>query len=168
MTDYWRKKGRSGYTIWRFRLEKINKEEIDSKIDTVPIFEEPYSNYSPTTRRKYIVNRIIRATNNIQFIKNLYDDTCQICGIQIKSLVSKYSEAAHIKALGYPHNGPDTKENILYLCPNHHKMLDLGIISIDDNFKVLGMINTVLTVHPKHNIDKEFLQYHKNHHYKVL
>lgn len=164
VTDYWHEKGKSGFIIWRFRLEKINNN-IDAS-EPINLIEEPESNYSKTERKDYIINRIIRETKTAQFIKQLYDNSCQICGIQIETLVSKYSEAAHIKSLGKPHNGPDTKENIICLCPNHHIMFDLGIISIDDNYNILGTNNMKLTVNTKHNIDIEFIKYHREHHYK--
>lgn len=166
VTDYWHAIGKSGFTVWRFRLEKMLKDDIEPNVSPISVVEEPSSNYNPTTRKEYVARKIIRDTKNARFIKDLYNNACQICGLQIKTPVSIYSEAAHIKALGHPHNGPDTKENILCLCPNHHTMLDMGVISIDENFKVFGMLNTTLTVHPKHTVDKDFLKYHRDHHYK--
>ncbi len=166
ITEYWHEIGKSGFIIWRFRLEKIIDEKNFEVLKSNNIISEPESNYSNTNRRQYVVNRIIRETKTAQFIKQLYNDTCQICGIQIKGAVSTYSEAAHIKSLGKPHNGPDTKENIICLCPNHHKMFDLGIISIDENFNVLGLEDHKLTVSSKHNIDLDFIKYHNEHHYK--
>lgn len=168
VTDYWHEKGRSGYTVWRFRLEKVEKvheeyEEIEKKPGLI---NEPESNYDETKRKEYTVNRIIRETKTAQYIKDLYENTCQICGIQIITPVQTYSEAAHIKALGKPHNGPDTKENILCLCPNHHTMLDLGIIAIEDDFSIIGFENGKLNVHPNHHIDKECIKYHREHHFK--
>jgi len=166
ITEYWHEKGKSGYIVWRFRLEKIkSKENIQVSTN---IISEPKSNYSKTIRKEYVISKIIRETKTAKFIKQLYNDTCQICGIQIKSAVSTYSEAAHIKSLGKPHNGPDTKENIICLCPNHHKMFDLGIISIDESFNILGLEEKKLTIDPKHNINLEFIKYHKEHHYKKL
>lgn len=39
--------------------------------------------------------------------------------------------AHHIKPLGGEHNGPDVRENILCVCPNHHALLDYGAIKLD-------------------------------------
>lgn len=166
ITEYWHETGKSGFVIWRFRLEKIINDKSYEASKSNMIISEPASNYNNPNRKEYIVNKIIRETKTAQFIKQLYNDTCQICGIQIRSAVSTYSEAAHIKSLGKPHNGPDTKENIICLCPNHHKMFDLGIISIDENFNILGLENQTLTINSKHNIDLEFIKYHREHHYK--
>ncbi|CAM1372366.1 conserved hypothetical protein [Tenacibaculum litoreum] len=166
--DYWHDKGKSGYVIWRFRLEKIiNQKELPYEEENNMI-NEPDSNYNLTRRQEHIINRVIRETKVAMYVKKMYKDTCQVCGIQIKSQVMSYSEAAHIKALGKPHNGPDTKENILCLCPNHHTMFDLGIISIDEDMSVLGIEGARLRVHSKHTIDKELIKYHREHHYKKL
>ncbi len=39
-----------------------------------------------------------------------------------------YAEAAHVRPLGKPHNGPDSP--MIILCPNHHLQFDRGIISL--------------------------------------
>lgn len=163
--EYWHEKGKSGYIVWRFRLIKFDENLILENQNTL---REPESDYGNSERKQYMINRIIRETKTAQYIKDLYKNKCQICEIQIKTPVGFYSEAAHIKGLGKPHNGPDTKENILCLCPNHHTMFDLGIITIDDDFKIIGLENQTLIVSPNHNIDKDFIKYHRDHHYKNL
>ncbi|MDY3345684.1 YDG/SRA domain-containing protein [Riemerella anatipestifer] len=169
VTDYWHEKGKSGFIVWRFRLEKVEKIHREyNEIDNSSFINEPDSNYGKTERKEYIVNRIVRETKTASFIKKLYDHKCQICGIQIITPVQIYAEAAHIKALGKPHNGPDTKENILCLCPNHHTMLDLGIITIEDDFTIIGFESGKLNIHPNHKIDLECIKYHREHHYKKL
>jgi hypothetical protein len=48
---------------------------------------------------------------------------------QLRGVESERSflrEAAHIRPLGAPHNGPDTLDNTLCLCPNHHVLFDHG------------------------------------------
>lgn len=167
VTDYWHEKGKSGFVIWRFRLEKIEKVHKEyQELGNDSLLREPESNYRGTNRTEFVVNRIIRETKTAAFIKELYEYKCQICGIQITTPVRIYAEAAHIKALGKPHNGPDTKENILCLCPNHHTMLDLGIITIEDDLSITGFESGNLYVHPKHNLDMECIKYHREHHYK--
>ena len=62
-------------------------------------------------------------------LKRHYDNTCQFCGIRLEVAQSIfYSEAAHIKGIGEPHNGPDKVTNMLVLCPNHHLQFDRGIL----------------------------------------
>ncbi len=70
VTDYWHEKGKSGFIVWRFRLERIDilNQEIN-KDDNFDNLNEPNSNYGKTPRKEYIVNRIIRETKTAQYIK---------------------------------------------------------------------------------------------------
>jgi len=66
-----------------------------------------------------------RDNKTIALIKILRNFKCQICGYSIvKKDGTNYIEAAHI----IPKNqkGRETPNNILLLCPNHHKEFDLG------------------------------------------
>ena len=72
-----------------------------------------------------------------------------------------YSEGAHIRPLGRPHDGDDATDNILSLCPNHHVMLDKGAISISNDFELLGEEVGSLTLHEKHKINLSNLEYHR-------
>jgi predicted restriction endonuclease len=65
-------------------------------------------------------------------LKLLYENRCQICGESITlPNGTRYSEAHHVRPLGRPHHGPDVAGNILVLCPNHHVMLDYGVIALE-------------------------------------
>ena len=74
-------------------------------------------------------------------IKFLHGFQCQICGKSIiKRDGSKYIEAAHIK----PNHqaGRETLNNIILLCPNHHKEFDLGnseVINHTDTFVEINL-----------------------------
>jgi 5-methylcytosine-specific restriction enzyme A len=66
-----------------------------------------------------------RDNKTIAQIKLLRGIKCQFCGTAIKKRDgSFYVEAAHIKAKHM--KGCETLDNILLLCPNHHKEFDLG------------------------------------------
>jgi HNH endonuclease len=103
-------------------------------------------------RQHQEIYRILRDTTLARQIKLLHKNKCQICGESIGLPSGEfYSEAHHIQPLGDPHKGPDTPENIIVLCPNHHVMLDYGIIPIE-----LAEINS----HHKHKIGTNFIAYH--------
>jgi predicted restriction endonuclease len=96
----------------------------------------------------------------------LYQNKCQICGKKIKLKNDDYSEAHHIKPLG-KHNGPDTSNNIIILCPNHHVEFDYGGIAINPNtLEIIHKDNKNefmakrIFLHPSHKLRKEFLEYH--------
>jgi hypothetical protein len=66
-----------------------------------------------------------RDNKTIVQLKRLRDFKCQICGTFIqKKDNTPYIEAAHITEKR--HKGPEAPDNILILCPNHHKEFDLG------------------------------------------
>ena len=71
-----------------------------------------------------------------QRVKQLHEHTCQICGLRLITPTGPYAEAAHIRPLGRPHDGPDTADNILCLCPNDHVLFDTGAVWISDNDEV--------------------------------
>lgn len=97
-----------------------------------PDNEEDLATSGEVGRQGLYINRLIRDNKIVRSLKNRYDNICQICGVPL-SLVGdlSYSEACHIQPLGGEHKGIDAQENMLILCPNHHKLFDLGFISID-------------------------------------
>jgi predicted restriction endonuclease len=70
-----------------------------------------------------------RDNNTIAQIKIIRDFKCQICETYIlKKDGSRYVEAAHITPKHK--QGQETPENIILLCPNHHKEFDFGHLEI--------------------------------------
>ena len=110
---------------------------------------------SEPSRQRQETYRILRDTNLARKLKQLHNNKCQLCGESIQLPNGKgYSEAHHIKPIGSPHNGPDISENIIILCPNHHVMLDYGVIEL---------VIANLIVHPKHKIGAVYVDYHNQH-----
>lgn len=155
--DYWHEVGRSGFRIWRFRLVKIPERVVPGQV----VAEEP-AGYSAAEQQKIRVSRIIRDTAQARKIKALHDYRCQMCGIRLECPAGPYAEAAHIRPLGAPHDGPDTADNILCLCPNHHVLFDYGAVSVADDLSLIGESGD-LTIHGDHHINKEYLAYHREH-----
>ncbi len=113
-------------------------------------------------RRETVVLRIVRDTKQARRIKELYDFRCQMCGTRLEGIAGPYAEAAHIRPLGRPHNGPDTAENILCLCPNHHVLFDHGGLTIGEDLALIGSEGK-LTVSPRHKISEEHFRYRREH-----
>ena len=59
------------------------------------------------------------------------------------------------------HNGSDDLNNILCLCPNHHKLFDIGGIYIEDDLNI-PQLKLHLNVHKDHEIDLTSIRYHRN------
>ena len=157
VVKYWKKKGKAGFNVWLFRLEKIEADRVLS-------FEvkEDAPNYLKTTRTTVTQQRLNRDYSLALRIKEIYNFHCQVCSAKIFTNAGFYAEAAHIKPLGEPHNGPDTLDNLLCLCPNHHVMFDYGGFAIDEDFTLIGLEGN-LTIKPEHTINSEFIKYHREH-----
>lgn len=157
--DHWQERGASGFKVWRFRLVVIPQSEHESASS------QDGDASRPSGRRQTTVARIIRDSRKARQVKKLYDFRCQVCGLRIETASGPYAEAAHIKPLGEPHNGPDTTANILCLCPNHHVMFDFGAIAIGDDLTVIGGDGRLMC-NPRHKIELEYLRYHRRHYLK--
>jgi HNH endonuclease len=104
-------------------------------------------------RETIILNRIIRDTKLSLEVKNIYKHRCQLCSHRLEFDNGQgYAEAHHIRPLGSPHNGPDSRDNILCVCPNCHAKLDFGGMLLDPR-----KINTDINAH---DIRQEYIEYH--------
>ena len=105
-------------------------------------------------------------------LKRLYEHRCMACenaliiGLDPER---RHAEAAHIRPLGSPYNGPDKPSNIIVLCPSHHIQFDRGILSLKPSVngvifvsRILGdpLNNKVIAFHPKHELDPECVNWH--------
>ena len=96
-------------------LEWLEQEELDGVVE----------------RRSVERKEQVRDRRKAAALKRHYYNICQFCGTRLQVADSHfYSEAAHIKGLGEPHNGPDTTSNMLVLCPNHHLQFDRGVLRL--------------------------------------
>lgn len=120
--------------------------------DRILAYLEATSILSPVERAWSSLNRIVRDTRLVRVVKGLYENKCQICGDSLPlPSGQQYSEGHHLKPLGQPHNGPDSANNLLVLCPNHHVLCDFGAIVLDP---------TTLQIHPLHRLELEYIKYH--------
>ncbi|MFH8573764.1 HNH endonuclease [Streptomyces sp. NPDC017993] len=119
----------------------------------------------PAERRESKSSRLVRDAALARRVKELHSNTCQVCEVRLQYKRSPYSEAAHIRGLGSPHDGPDELPNLLCLCPNHHTLFDGLEIYID----VDGIVQRThgggplgpLRRRPGHPLDEEHLRYHR-------
>lgn len=105
------------------QTEIANHLKDKSKSDLI----DELKNSENSSSVKVTVNHKSYKRNNkiVALIKILRDFKCQICGqFILKRDGSKYIEAAHI--VPKHKQGNENPENIILLCPNHHKEFDLG------------------------------------------
>jgi 5-methylcytosine-specific restriction protein A len=100
----------------RTKLIKDLAKSIETEVKVVQIKSKSYK----------------RNNKVIALIKILRGYECQMCGYSIlKKDGNEYIEAAHI--IPKHKKGNETPENILILCPNHHKEFDLGNLIIQNH-----------------------------------
>ncbi|MFP3358013.1 HNH endonuclease [Planococcus sp. SIMBA_143] len=108
-----------------------------------------------TERNRHLVNSL----------KELYENRCQVCNDRLQVGYKKYySEVHHIRPLG-KHGGPDTLDNMIVVCPNHHTLFDRGAISIDVAEKKVTHFSKQerfdeYTLILKHQINPIYIDYH--------
>ena len=103
-----------------FKRTKTRSEIVEELRNTESVDDE-----------KITINHKSYKRNNktIALIKILRNFECQICGLSIlKRDGAKYVEAAHI--VPKHKKGQESADNIILLCPNHHKEFDLGLRKI--------------------------------------
>jgi putative restriction endonuclease len=155
---FWSERGKSGFLIWRFRLERIGEP-------TEPVLPSAPAGTAAPGRRQATIQRIVRNSAVAQFVKSLHDHRCQVCGARLATEAGPYAEAAHIRPVGRPHDGPDVPGNVLCLCPNHHVLFDLGGIVVRPDFTVVETLHKeevgTLRRDPRHPLDPDALAYHR-------
>lgn len=154
VSRFWEAYGLDGYKVCRYLLERLEQTKVIEAIDG-----------TPADRTTTIVERLLRNSALAQRLKKIYDWTCQMCGTRIESPSGPYAEAAHIKPLGRPDDGPDVEANILCLCPNHHKLFDSGGVVVLGDWRVIHVIDGretgVLIRNSKHRLTQEYLEWHR-------
>ena len=101
-------------------------------------------------------------------LKQRYNNACMFCGTQLQVAKDRfYSEAAHIRGLGKPDNGPDNRSNMLVLCPNHHLQFDRGVLrlhKVGAHYRIKSKMTTDpihgKTITATHPIDDDCVKYH--------
>lgn len=158
VTRWWEATGRSGYRVYRYRLVKDEPPTADNPPGGEPPEVEQPQRYST-------VQRLVRNTAVTQWVKQLHEHTCQICGNRLVLPSGDYAEGAHIRPRGRPHNGPDVTANVLCLCANDHVLFDRGALFVTDDFEVVeaasGQPIGRLRLRPQHPIERGFLAYHR-------
>ena len=79
-----------------------------------------------------IVKRAKRSRRLAGDLKALYQGHCQLCGFTFTTAAGNpYAEVAHLRPISETEKNLDVKDNVVVLCPNHHKMLDHGPLEIN-------------------------------------
>jgi putative restriction endonuclease len=158
VTEHWSEIGKSGFRIWRFKLDLMEGwvPQGDNR-------KLPSGNEHPVITSRYVASPL-RISSLAREVKQLYQYCCQFCGAQLPVPGGHIAEGAHIRPLGRPHYGPDTISNLLCLCPNHHALFDAGGIYVDAELSVknqLGETFAKVKLHSAHELDLQHFEYHR-------
>lgn len=163
VTDYKPGVGVDGYRVWRFLLEQL-PESVSGTASRVAeptdLFGTPGVPAATPERRLVLVNRVVRDPTVTRAVKRLHAFRCQVCGQLVETPDGPYAEAAHIRPLGRDHDGPDTLDNVLCLCPNHHVAFDRWAFAVADDGALVGLLGRLRTV-PEHRIGAAHVRYHR-------
>jgi len=154
---WWADQGRSGFRIYCFALRKIDDKPISTPAGELPL---PF-NREPERVKSY-TTRTVRDTLVAERVKKKHDYVCQACSTRIERLGGAYAEGAYLRPLGRPHNGPDSADNILCLCPNCHVLFDSWAFTIEDDGTLTGAVEGSLNEADNHKLNRDYLAYHRH------
>jgi len=140
-------KGAMGVSIRRI---PDNEFELILKAGLIPAFkaieqtDPPHVSYGVAEEQIEFERPVIEQISQRWFrdrafsaqVRSAYDSRCAVTGLKIINGGGRAEmEAAHIKPVA--HKGPDSVRNGLALSRTVHWMFDRGLISVDDDFKLL-------------------------------
>ena len=141
-------------------LRLVENTPISSQVPEIPQGQDLPG------RKAVTASSIQRSADVSRWVKQVYNDTCQVCGTRLQIPGKGASDAAHIRGLGSPHNGPDIIENILCLCPNHHRTFDSGAWALTDDFKVKDLLTGQdlgsIHLHASHRLSLDCVRYQRD------
>jgi len=153
--SYWQERGRSGFLIWRFRLVR----DLASSLQEPPVVRRQGKS---KPRQVGFPRRPSSLT--AQKTRTLEGYACQICGLALRTPAGPYAETVHLRPLGAPHNGTDTPDNILCVCPNHRVLLHSGALTLRPGGDVVDVGSGEVVGHlrsdPAHHVDAANIEYH--------
>ncbi|GMX57940.1 MAG: HNH endonuclease [Candidatus Izemoplasmatales bacterium] len=150
--DYLKKKASKGYCLC-YKIGKAVKVDFYRpagiflpQLGWLKVDDEIKSTWLNRNQFKIADEKSLNRIGNrdvVRKAKEKCDYRCQFpnCGIRIKTKNGYYAEAAHIVPVR--DSGKTKAENLIVLCPNHHKEFDLGELEITqyDKKSVCGVLN---------------------------
>jgi putative restriction endonuclease len=163
--DFWHQNGVDEFLIYRYKLVKLDGafnphaklDPAQTQTDTSRL--APEGSDSPGRKTTY-TSRIIRNSAVSNWVKKTHGYRCQITGVLLETPAGPYAEGCHIRPVGKPHKGPDSRDNILCLSPNMHVLFDKGAIAIADDLSLIG-VEGKLRLKPGHSLELSHIQYHR-------
>jgi 5-methylcytosine-specific restriction endonuclease McrA len=138
--------------------------------DDLPV---PLEKEEEAIRRTVIRSELDRDLRVVATIKGFYDNTCQVCQVQLLAPKEKggslrpFSDVHHLHARS--EGGPDRQANGICVCPNCHAQFQRGTLAVRADFTIAAaypghpLEGRKVTVDPRHGLDLKYLRYHWEH-----
>ncbi|WP_293298569.1 HNH endonuclease [Pedobacter sp. UBA4863] len=102
---------------------------------TSDLLEEPQAKYKHISKHTeedvFVRNGLFK-----RLVPRLYQQQCSFTGMTLSSLYRhSFVDACHI--IPFSHSQNDSVTNGIALCPNMHRAFDRGLLSIDENYRIL-------------------------------
>ena len=150
----------------RFRLDISEGGNTIDRYDPADLWQIE----GDVTVERSLVTRMQQKRNRkfVTKLKKLYKNTCMFCDTRLQvGNDLYYSQVAHIRPLGMPHNGTDKTSNMLVLCMNHHLQFDRGVLSLVKTSSGFEIVSQILGdpldgkgFHSKHQLDDKCVDWH--------
>lgn len=112
-----------------FEAKLVRVGNIHASVKDFLIESQKRIKNDPRDKRYAVVFEFSQNDRLLRYIKALYGFKCQICGFTFEQEGgSLYAETYYLDALS--DGGADSLDNIIVLCPNHHKMFEYANVSI--------------------------------------
>lgn len=122
-------------TLANYRQAKATRQGYLAELERY-VLNEPVVNYQSLVVEDEFVASFVRGGMFQKKIPEIYDYTCCITGMRLESTLGHtLIDACHIEPFSL--NGNDQITNGLALCPNLHRAFDRGLISIDQQYRVI-------------------------------
>ncbi len=123
----------SAYRISYYERKKLNTgfyHDVQALVLNEP--EAKYKQVSIQTEEDIFV----RSGLFKRYIPQLYQDACAMTGMRMRSTFKyNFIDACHIVPFALTHD--DKVSNGMALCPNLHRAFDRGLVSVDENYKII-------------------------------
>lgn len=109
--------------------------------------------------------------NSVAGLKSRYDHACMLCGDRRRRSPAEFDGFAEIHyalPVEEPHDGPETPENALVVCPNHRADLEHGLVRVDPRTLTVrhayepSVTGRTLSVADGHRLERAYLAYHND------
>jgi putative restriction endonuclease len=120
----------------QLKYNYIEKYELELFSEDPELYKAKMKHKTIEAEEEYIQEMFIRRGAFKMAIPKVYRNTCAVTGLRIVSNPKiAMIDACHIVPFSESHD--DTIGNGIALCPNMHRAFDRGLISIDEDFRVL-------------------------------